>query len=106
MVAALIVVRLTARKNSFQAKMKQMRAAAARPGLMIGRITERSCLSSPPPGAEERRINPGKLALALALEGALFRAVKGLVDHASREGFARVTGIWPGEKEQAQPESA
>jgi hypothetical protein len=59
-----------------------------------------------PPRAEQRRINPGKLALALALEGALFRAVKGLVDHASREGFARVTGIWPGEKEQAQPESA
>jgi hypothetical protein len=58
-----------------------------------------------PPRAEQRRINPGKLALALALEGALFRAVKGLVDHASREGFARVTGIWPGEKEQAQPES-
>jgi|CZKG01.1.fsa_nt_gi hypothetical protein len=59
-----------------------------------------------PPRAEQRRINPGKLALALALEGALFRAVRGLVDHASREGFARVTGIWPGEKEQAQPESA
>ena len=35
--------------------------------------------------------------------GCLFRAVKGLVDHGSREGFARVTGSWPGEQE---PQSA
>src|ERR1035438_4517365 len=34
-VAALTVVRLTARKNSFQAKMKQISAVAASPGLMI-----------------------------------------------------------------------
>ena len=52
-----------------------------------------------PPRAEHRRISLPKLALALALEGAIFRAVKGLADHASREGFARVTGRWPGEEE-------
>jgi Protein of unknown function (DUF4235) len=57
-----------------------------------------------PPRAEQRWINPGKLALALALEGALFRAVKGLVDHASREWFAKVTGSWPGEDEP-EPQS-
>ncbi len=52
-----------------------------------------------PPRAEQRRISVPKLAFALLIEGAVFRAVKGLVDHGSREGFARVTGRWPGEDE-------
>ncbi len=49
-----------------------------------------------PPRPEHRRISIPKLALALALEGALFRLIKGLVDHASRTGFASVIGSWPG----------
>jgi Protein of unknown function (DUF4235) len=52
-----------------------------------------------PPQPEHRRAQLGKLALALAIEGALFRLLKGLVDHASRHGFARLTGAWPGEEE-------
>jgi hypothetical protein len=51
-----------------------------------------------PPKPEERRARLGKLALALALEGAVFRLGKGLVDHASRSSFAHLTGRWPGEK--------
>jgi hypothetical protein len=51
-----------------------------------------------PPKAEHRRVGVPKLALALALEGALFRLVKGLVEHASRKGFADFTGVWPGEE--------
>lgn len=50
------------------------------------------------PGPEQRRIPIGKLAAALVLEGAVFRAVRGLVDHGSRVAFSRVTGRWPGEK--------
>ncbi len=52
-----------------------------------------------PPQPEHRRAQLGKLALALTIEGALFRLVKGIVDHASRHGFARLTGAWPGEQE-------
>jgi hypothetical protein len=37
-----------------------------------------------------------KLVLALVLEGALVRLLRGGLDHASRHGFARVTGAWPG----------
>src|SRR3984957_15385158 len=48
-VAALIVVRLTARKNSFQENIKQMSAAAARPGLMIGMMTDRNWRNTPAP---------------------------------------------------------
>jgi Protein of unknown function (DUF4235) len=52
-----------------------------------------------PPEPEHRRITLWKLAAALAIEGAVFRAVRGLVDHFSREGFAHLTGSWPGEEE-------
>ena len=51
-----------------------------------------------PPKAEHRRIGIPKLILALVLEGALLRLARGLVDHASRKGFAGLTGVWPGEE--------
>ena len=37
-----------------------------------------------------------KLLLALASEGAIFRAVRGLLDHGARRGFERFAGEWPG----------
>ena len=57
----------------------------------------------PPPRPDEQGVRPGKLALALLLEGAVFRAVRGLIDHGSRRSFAKLTGRWPGEK-RAEPE--
>jgi hypothetical protein len=56
-----------------------------------------------PPEPEQRRISVAKLATALALEGAVFRAVRGLADHGARETFERLTGRWPG-KQRPQPE--
>lgn len=50
-----------------------------------------------PPQSEHRNVHFGKLALALAIEGALFSLVNGLVDHGSRHAFTRLTGAWPGE---------
>jgi len=50
-----------------------------------------------PPVAKHRDIDMTKLFLSLALEGALFRLVRGLVDHEARRAFARATGRWPGE---------
>src|SRR3954468_18432633 len=52
-----------------------------------------------PPQPEHREISIAKLAIALVIEGAIFRLVKGLFDHAARRGFARMTGEWPGEEE-------
>jgi hypothetical protein len=49
-----------------------------------------------PPRPEERPAPIGKLILALVLEGALFRLVKGLAEHGSRNAFSRLTGSWPG----------
>ena len=56
-----------------------------------------------PPHAEHREIQLPKLIAALAIEGALFRAIKGLTDHGARRSYARFTGSWPGE-EQPEPE--
>jgi hypothetical protein len=51
-----------------------------------------------PPKPEERAVAIGMLALALAMEGALFRLVKGLAEHGSRHAFSQLTGSWPGER--------
>ena len=51
-----------------------------------------------PPEPEHREISMVKLALALILEGAIFRLIRGLFDHGARRGFARLTGSWPGEE--------
>jgi hypothetical protein len=51
------------------------------------------------PEPEHRDVPWGKLALALALEGAIFRATRGAIDHGSRIAYQRLTGQWPGEEE-------
>jgi hypothetical protein len=51
-----------------------------------------------PPQPEHREVRLAKLAIALLIEGAIFRLVKGLFDHAARRGFERMTGEWPGEE--------
>jgi hypothetical protein len=50
-----------------------------------------------PPKPEHREFSWPKLIAALVLEGAIFRLVKGLVDHGTRSTFAKVVGTWPGE---------
>jgi hypothetical protein len=54
------------------------------------------------PGPDQRDAGYARLLPWLLLEGALFRAVKGIADHGSRRGFERLTGEWPGERE-AEP---
>jgi hypothetical protein len=58
-----------------------------------GKVDEREA-----PQPEHREVSIAKLVIALAIEGAIFRLVKGLFDHAARRGFARMTGEWPGEE--------
>lgn len=56
-----------------------------------------------PPKPEHREISWPKMIAALAIEGAIFRLAKGLVDHGTRAAFAGATGRWPGE-EAPEPE--
>lgn len=68
-------------------------------GLLAKRIFDASWKlidGEQPPVADERNISTGKLVLSLALEGAIFALVKGLVDRGARKAFASYTGAWPG----------
>ncbi len=75
-------------------------------GLLAGLVAQRAFeriwalfddQEAPEPG--QRDASLPKLAAALVVEGAVFRLTKGLVDRATRGGFARLTGRWPGDKE-------
>lgn len=50
------------------------------------------------PDPDQRAVAWPKLIAALALEGAIFRAVRGAFDRGSRELFSRATGTWPGKE--------
>jgi hypothetical protein len=55
------------------------------------------------PRPKHREVPLAKMLVALLVEGAIFRLVRGLVDHGSRHGWAQLTGSWPGE-ERPEPE--
>jgi hypothetical protein len=54
------------------------------------------------PDPQHREVSLKKLIPALILQGAIFRAVRGLFDHGTRHAFQKLTGSWPGE-EKPQP---
>jgi Protein of unknown function (DUF4235) len=56
-----------------------------------------------PPDSKHKNVPWGKLLLAAALQGAIFRLTKEAVDRASRKGFYNLTGTWPGQ-EEPEPE--
>ncbi len=51
-----------------------------------------------PPEPEDREIDWVKLVAAMAIQGAIFRAVRGIAEHGARAGFQRWTGAWPGDE--------
>ena len=51
-----------------------------------------------PPDPKQRVDDPVTLIAALILEGAITRALRGGIDHATRHAYARITGSWPGEE--------
>jgi hypothetical protein len=55
------------------------------------------------PEPKHREIPFAKLLIALLIQGAIFRLVRGLVDHGTRHGWRKLTGAWPGE-ERPDPE--
>lgn len=54
------------------------------------------------PEPEHREVSLVKLLAALAIEGALFRVVRGSMDRGIRRGFMTLTGSWPGEERPDQ----
>jgi hypothetical protein len=55
------------------------------------------------PRPKHREIPLAKMLVALLIEGAIARLVRGLIDHGARHGWAQLTGSWPGE-ERPEPE--
>jgi hypothetical protein len=55
------------------------------------------------PDPKFREMNWKKLVIALVVEGAIARLVRGLTDHGTRQAWMRAIGQWPGE-ERPQPE--
>jgi len=51
-----------------------------------------------PPDPEDREVAWPKLGAALAIQGAIFRLVRGAFDHGARTVFYRSTRRWPGEE--------
>ena len=51
-----------------------------------------------PPEPKHREVRWPRLIAALLIEGAIFRGVKGAVDHGSRQAFSSLTGSWPGKE--------
>lgn len=51
-----------------------------------------------PPEPKDRETTWLKLGVALALQGAIFRLVRGAFDHGFRRAFLRNAGRWPGEQ--------
>jgi hypothetical protein len=53
------------------------------------------------PDAKDLNRGWGEIAAAAAVEGAVFGAVKAVVDRAGATAFAKATGVWPGNTEAA-----
>ena len=52
---------------------------------------------APRPKHREIPLDHARL-VALIVEGAIARVVRGMVDHGTRHGWAQLTGAWPGEE--------
>lgn len=50
------------------------------------------------PSPEHREVAYGQLVVALAVEGAIQRLVRGFADHGLRHAWMRSMGEWPGEE--------
>jgi Protein of unknown function (DUF4235) len=51
------------------------------------------------PDAKDKHRTWTEVVAAAAVQGAIFAGVKAVVDRAGAEGFARLTGVWPGNTE-------
>ena len=49
------------------------------------------------PDAMQSEYGLGEILLAATIQGAIFAAVKALVDRLGADGFRRLTGSWPGD---------
>ena len=66
-------------------------------GVVFKQVWKRISDQEEAPEATDAAYGWGEVLVAAALQGAIFAAVKALVDRSGAEGFRRLTGTWPGE---------
>jgi hypothetical protein len=65
-------------------------------GVVFKQVWKRVGGDEKPPKATDRSHGWSEVVLAAALQGAIFAAVKAIVDRGGAYGFQRLTGSWPG----------
>jgi hypothetical protein len=72
-------------------------------GLIAGAIFKRAWRAvaheDDTPNAKDKHRSWAEVVAAATVQGALFGGVKAAVDRAGATGFAKVTGVWPGNTE-------
>ena len=71
--------------------------AGAIASALVKKIWSRIANKEDAPDAMQSEYGIGQILLAAALQGAIFAAVKALVDRGGARGFERLTGEWPGD---------
>lgn len=59
-----------------------------------------------PPKATTEEADWPKVLAAAAVQGVTFKVTRAAVDRAGARGFEKLTGVWPGEKEQEESQAA
>jgi predicted metal-dependent enzyme (double-stranded beta helix superfamily) len=65
-------------------------------GAIFKRVWRVAAHEDKAPKATDERRSLGEVVTASAAQGAVFGAVKALIDRAGARGFAWLTGAWPG----------
>ena len=72
-------------------------AAGAIASAVFKQIWKRVADADDAPDAMQSEYGIGQIVLAAMLQGAIFAAVKALIDRGGARGFQRLTGSWPGD---------
>lgn len=71
--------------------------AGALSGVIFKQIWKRVAHEDEAPDALQSEYSLVRVVVAATLQGAIFAAVKALIDRLGAQGFERLTGEWPGD---------
>ena len=75
-------------------------------GAIFKRIWKAAAGEDEAPKATDAQRGWREVLLAATLQGAIFAAVKAAVDRAAAEGTRKLTGVWPGDDDEAEAKQA
>ncbi len=72
-------------------------AAGAVAGAIFKQVWKRVARQEDAPDALQSEYSLARVLIAASIQGAIFAAVKALVDRLGAQGFEKLTGEWPGD---------